>query len=73
MFEPEVFRKQMYSIEVGVAYCTCAIVRSFRRPMQSFGALIVFGRLENCAVRPPSLRPDYCVQRRASTNHGTQF
>ena len=35
MFEPEFFRKQMYSIEES----TCDIVGTFRRPPQSSGAL----------------------------------
>jgi len=34
MFEPEVFRKQMYCVEES----TCDIVGPFRRPTQSFGA-----------------------------------
>jgi len=33
MFEPEVFRKQMYCIEES----TCDIVGMFQRPQQSFG------------------------------------
>jgi len=34
MFEPELFRKQMYCIEES----TCDIVGTFQRPPQSFGA-----------------------------------
>ena len=45
MFEPEVFQKQMYRVETS----TCDIVRTFWRPPQSFGALIVILRPENCA------------------------
>jgi len=55
MFEPEVFRKQMYCTEVLVTL------------LGLFGALIVvWGR----RIVPLD---DYCAQRRASTNHGTQF
>jgi len=50
MFEPEVFRKQMYSTEESI----CEIVRRFQRPPQSSGAPIVIWRPGNCA---PSLRP----------------
>jgi len=32
MFEPEIFRKQMYCIEESI----CDIVGAFRRPLQSF-------------------------------------
>jgi len=35
IFEPEVFRKQMYCIEES----TCDIAGTFPRPLQSFGAL----------------------------------
>ena len=35
MFEPEVFRKEIYCIEES----TCDIVGTFRRPQQTFGAL----------------------------------
>jgi len=45
MFEPEVFRKQMYCIEVLVTL------------LGLFGALIVIRRPRNCAPSPPSLRP----------------
>jgi len=47
MFEPEVFRKQMYCIEES----TCDTVGTFWRPSQSFGAR---GIVPRC---PPSLRP----------------
>jgi len=67
MFEPEVFRKQMYCTEVLVA-----LLRLFGAP-QSFGALIVIRRPGNCAPYPRRYAPDYCAQRRASTNHSTQL
>ena len=44
MFEPEVFRKQMYCVETS----TCDMVRTFRRPPQSFAAR---------RIVLPSLRP----------------
>jgi len=52
MFEPEVFRKQIYC-------CTKVLVTLFGLfgDPQSFGALIVIRRLGNCAPCPPSLRP----------------
>jgi len=53
MFEPEVFRKQMYSIEEN----TCDIVGTFLRPTQESGAPAVIWRPGNCAHLPPSLRP----------------
>jgi len=43
LFEPEVFRKQMHSIEES----TCDIVGTFRLPPQSFGAPIVIQRPVN--------------------------
>jgi len=49
-FEPEVFRKQMYSTEESI----CDIVGRFQRPPQSSTAPIVIRRPGNCA---PSLRP----------------
>jgi len=45
MFEPEVFRKQMYCTEVLMTL------------LGLFGALIVIQRTGNCAPSPPSLRP----------------
>jgi len=45
MFEPEVFRNQMYCIEES----TCDIVGTFRRSQQSFGAPEVIRRRGNCA------------------------
>jgi len=51
MFEPEVFRKQMYCTEVLVK-----MLGLFRAP-QSFDALILIRRPGNCAPCPPSLRP----------------
>jgi len=68
MFEPKVFRKQMYCIEES----TCDTDGSFRRFPQSFGASIVFPRPGNFASPPcpPSLRhwkynryiSNYCTQ-----------
>jgi len=49
MFEPEVFRKQMYCIEE----CTYDNVGTFRRPPQSFGAPIMIGRRGICALLDP--------------------
>jgi len=45
MFEPDVFRKQMYCIEESI----CDIVGTFRRSTQSFGVPIVIRRPGNCA------------------------
>jgi len=54
MFEPEVFRKQMYCIEES----TCDIVGTFRRHSQSFGAPIVIWRPRACgACAPPRYVP----------------
>ena len=61
MFEPEVFQKQMHSTEVLVTL------------LGLFGALIV---IQRPGIVPLDLRryaPDYCAQRRASTNHGKQL
>jgi len=53
MFEPEVFRKQIYFIKES----TCDIVGTFRRP-------IVIRRPENCShFAHPSLRPLLCQKR----------
>jgi len=52
MFEPEVFRKQMFSIEES----TCDIVRIFRCPPQWFRAPIVIRRPGN---RAPLVTPLY--------------
>jgi len=52
MFEPEVFRNQMYCIEES----TCDIVGTFRRSQQSFGAPEVIRRRGNCA---PFASPRY--------------
>jgi len=55
MFEPELFRKQMYSIEKSI----CDIVGTFRRPPQPpqwFDAPIVIRRPGNCA---PLVTPLY--------------
>jgi len=49
MFEPEVFRKQMYCVEES----TCDNTGIFRRPRQSFGAPTVIWRLGNCAPLVP--------------------
>jgi len=46
MCEPELFRKQMYSIEES----TCDIFGTFQHPPQSFGAPIIIWRLGNCAL-----------------------
>ena len=51
IFEPEVFRKQMYCTEVLVT-----LLGLFGAP-QSFSALIVIRRPGNCAPCPLSLRP----------------
>jgi len=55
MFEPEVFRKQMYCTEVLVTL------------------LGLFGAWGIVPLDPRRYAPDYCAQRRASTNHGTQL
>jgi len=49
MFEPEVFRKQMYCVEES----TCDIVGTFRRPPQWFGAPMVIRRPGNCVPLLP--------------------
>jgi len=67
VFETEVFRKQMYCIEV-----LMTLLGLFGAP-QSFDALILIRRPGNCAPYPRRYAPDYCAQRRASTNHGTQL
>ena len=61
MFEPEVFRKQMYCTEVLVTL------------LGLFGALIVIWRPGNCPLAPRRYAPGYCAQRRALTTHGTQL
>jgi len=61
MFKPEVFRKQMYCTEVLVT-----LLGLFGTP-QSFGARGIV------PLEPCRYAPDYCAQRRASTNHGTQL
>jgi len=59
IFEPEVFRKQMYCIEE----CTCDIVRIFWRPSnhsahpQYFSVLRVIRRPGNCAPLPLRYAP----------------
>jgi len=58
MFEPEVFRKQMYSIEES----TCDVVGTVRRPPQSFGASIMIWRPGNCAPLAPIVTP-LCVSK----------
>jgi len=49
IFQPELFRKQMYCIEKVLV------------TLGSFGAPIVIQRPGNCVPLPPSLRP--CLQR----------
>ena len=56
MFEPKVFRKQMYCVEES----TCDTDGSFRRFPQSFGASIVFPRPGNFA--PPLAPPRYATE-----------
>jgi len=59
MFEPEVYRKQMYCIEKS----TCDIAGTFRRPRQSFGAPIVTWRPGNYAsLVPPLVTPSTTVE-----------
>jgi len=55
IFEPEVFRKQIYCTEVLVTL------------------LGLFGARGIVPLDPRRYAPDYCAQRRASTNYGTQF
>jgi len=45
MFEPEVFRKQIYCVEES----SCDNFGTFRRPPQCFGAHTVIWRPENCS------------------------
>ena len=47
MFEPEIFRKQIYHIEE----CACGIFRTFRRHRQSFGSPTVI-RCAHSVRRP---------------------
>jgi len=61
MFEPEVFRKQMY--------CTKVLVTL----LGLFGVSQSFGARGIVPLAPRRYVPDYCAQRRASTNHGTQL
>jgi len=61
MFGPEVFQKQMYWPEV-----LMTLLGLFSAP-QSFGAQGIV------PLAPRRYAPDYCAQRRASTNHGTQL
>ena len=56
MFEPEVYRKEIYCIEGS----NCEIVGTFRRPQQIFGAPTVIWRPYNdpalgelCPLAPP--------------------
>jgi len=67
IFEPEVFRKQMYCTEVLVT-----LLGLFGAP-QPFGALMMIRRPGNVPLAPRRYAPDYCSQRRASTNRGTQL
>jgi len=52
MFEPEIFRKQIYCIEE----CPCDIVGTFLRHPQSFGVPIVIQSPGIVPLLPPSLR-----------------
>jgi len=61
VFEPEVFRKQIYCTEVLVTL------------LGHFGALIVIWLPGNRAPYPRRYAPGYCAERRASTNHGAQL
>jgi len=61
MFEPGVFRKQMYCTEVRVT-----LLGLFSAP-QSFGARGIV------PLAPRRYAPDCNAQGRASTNHGTQL
>jgi len=54
VFEPEVFRKQMYCVEES----TCDNVGTFRRSPQSFGAPTVIWRQGNCS---PLVSPRYAA------------
>jgi len=53
MFEPEVFQKQMYSIEES----TCDIVGPLRRPTQWFRAPVVIRRPGNFPSFAPLITP----------------
>jgi len=53
MFEPEVFRKQMYCIEE----CVCDIVGSLWRHPQRIGAPIEIRRPGNCVPLVPLVTP----------------
>jgi len=63
MFEPEVGRKQMHCIEEGI----CDTVGTFRRTPQSFGALVVIRRPENCAPCPFPYAPGWHAANRATS------
>ena len=67
VFEPEVFRKQMYCTEV-----LLTLLGYFGAP-QSFDDLIVIRRRGTVPLNPRRYTPDYCAQRRASANHGSQL
>jgi len=68
MFEPEVFRKQMYCTEVFVTLLGLFCAPSSHSAPDSDSA-----SEELCPLAPRLYDPDYCAQRRASTNHGTQL
>jgi len=53
VFEPEIFRRQVYCIEES----TCDIVATFRQSSQSFGSPTVIGRPVNCDPLGPPLTP----------------
>ena len=56
-------------------YCTEVLVTLlglFGAP-QPFGALMMIRRPGNVPLAPRRYAPDYCAQRRASTNRGTQL
>jgi len=54
MFEPEVFREQMYCRPIGES--TCDIVETFRRPSQSFGDRLRSRRFAGYRVDGRTLR-----------------
>jgi len=59
MFESEVFRKQINSIEES----TCSTVGTFRRPLQSVGAAIVIQTPGNCARLVPLHTPQQTARK----------
>jgi len=68
MFEHEVFRKQMYCTEVLVT-----LLGLFGTPRSHSAPSLWFSARGVVPLVPRRYARDYCAQRHASTNHGTQL